>query len=480
MKTPLLLCCGLLSLLGLAQTAQSQTLYYNTGTNPGWLASTAWAPDASGTSAFGSWVNGRTAQFNPSGAISLAVGGTVSVANMINGNASVVTITNGSTTDLINFNGGQISGNFSFAARTGVVGNFEVVAGAVSMSSGGSFIAITGTATVSGGSLNINAIQRVGTTSDFRVAGGDLNFQGVGTSIAGDVTVDSGNFFVGRTNGSNVAVSVTSLQGTGGLVATRTDNDTNENSLIINQSTNTQFSGAISGTGDLARLTLTKSGTGSLTLSGTISGMQRTTTVNAGTLIINSNNTSFGDAVGSTAIAVSSSATLSGTGTITTLAGDNVALANGARMTAGLNGTADRTTFALGSGSALDLTAVTSATGWLVFDLGADTLAGSSYDQILLTGGSLNIGTGLLNFDDFSFNTLSGFAPGLYTLFNTTDLNGTLGSNVTGVLGGYDSTLLISGDLVQLNVVPEPHTVSAIAFGVCALGLVRILRRRTS
>ncbi len=343
---------------------------------------------------------------------------------------------------------------------------------------------LSGTASVSGGTLNLQQVQRVGTTSNFNVSGGDLILQmntGTATSAAGNLTVNGGRVQVGRTaNAEFTTVSFTSLQGTGGTLTTRSNNNSMANFLIINQNTNTEYAGLISGTNGTSRLVLTKSGTGSLTLSGTIAAMQRTTTVNAGTLIINSANTSFGDAIGSTALTVSGSATLSGTGTISTLAGDNVVLANGARLTAGLNGTADRTTFALGAGSALDLSAITSATGWLVFDLGAVTTAGTTYDQILLTGGSLNIGSGLLNFDDFSFNTLAGFAPGVYNLFSTAGITGTLGSNLTGSLGGYDSNLLISGDMVQLNVVPEPHTVSAIALGVCVLGFARICRRRRS
>lgn len=409
----------------------------------------------------------------------------MAVGGLFNGNASAVTFTKSDgVSDIMTFSGGQISGNFTFGSRVNVVGSFEVVAGTVGMSSGGSIAALTGTASVSGGTLNMQQAQRVGTTSNFAVSGGDLIFQmNTGTTVntAGSLTVDGGRLQIGRTaNAEFTTVSFTSLAGTGGTLTTRSNNNSMANFLIINQNTNTEYSGLISGTNGTSRLVLTKSGTGSLTLSGTISSLQRTTTVSAGTLIINSANTSFGDAVGSTAITVSSGATLSGTGTISTLAGDNVVLANGAHLTAGLNGTADRTTFALGTGSALDLSAVTSATGWLVFDLGAATAAGSTYDQILLTGGSLNIGSGLLNFDDFAFNTLAGFAPGVYNLFSTTGITGTLGSNLTGTLGGYDSNLLISGDMVQLNVVPEPHTVSAIAFGVCALGLVRILRRRNS
>jgi hypothetical protein len=197
-------------------------------------------------------------------------------------------------------------------------------------------------------------------------------------------------------------------------------------------------------------------------MTGTLSGLA---TVSDGQLIINSANTSFGDGtvgagLGTTAIRVLSGGTLGGTGTITTLVGDNVNVDSGGKLAAGLVGTAGTTTYALGTGASLDISNI--ASGALLFDLGSNSSAGVTYDQIRLTSGTLEFGT--LDFSDFTFNPLTGFGSGTYTLFNTSNLNATLGS-ATGTIGSYNATLSISGNNVLLNVVPEPHSAALVLLG---------------
>ncbi len=112
--------------------------------------------------------------------------------------------------------------------------------------------------------------------------------------------------------------------------------------------------------------------------------------------------------------------------------------------------------------------------GALLFDL--DTPEAS--DLVNLLASTLNIGAGVLEFDDFAFNPLSGFGVGEYTLFNTNAaINGTLGENLSGSIGDFTGTIGFSGDGQDLilTVVPEPGTLGMLAIG--AMGLMARRRR---
>jgi hypothetical protein len=128
----------------------------------------------------------------------------------------------------------------------------------------------------------------------------------------------------------------------------------------------------------------------------------------------------------------------------------------------------------LGTGT-LDLAAAVgvNGSGALLFELG---MVGSS-DSVLLSSGDLTIGIGGLEFDDFVFATVAGFAPGTYTLFDTSlPLDGTLGTDLIGTIGGFDATLTTADggrDLV-VNVVPEPASITMLLGGVALL----VRRRR--
>ncbi len=112
--------------------------------------------------------------------------------------------------------------------------------------------------------------------------------------------------------------------------------------------------------------------------------------------------------------------------------------------------------------------------GSLIFDLDTST----NSDRVDLLAGVLNIGSGVLEFDDFAFNPLSGFGVGEYTLFNTNAaINGTLGENLSGSIGDFTGTIGFSGDGQDLilTVVPEPSVLGALAIG--AIGLMARRRR---
>jgi hypothetical protein len=98
---------------------------------------------------------------------------------------------------------------------------------------------------------------------------------------------------------------------------------------------------------------------------------------------------------------------------------------------------------------------------------------------VTVASGTLAIGSGLLNFDDFAFTNLGGLNQGTYTLFSAATLSGSLGTSLSGsISGGYTGTLQTSGNTIQLVVVPEPAGIALAGIGVAAAALVRRLCRR--
>ena len=119
------------------------------------------------------------------------------------------------------------------------------------------------------------------------------------------------------------------------------------------------------------------------------------------------------------------------------------------------------------------------AVGGLKFDLAApgssDKLAFSGLTSIDLAG---------LNFNQFEFNTLSGFGTtGSYTLMEgLTSIGASVLGTRTGTIGGLDAVLSLSGTTLELNVsasaIPEPATYAALV-GLGILGFVVFRRRGT-
>lgn len=117
--------------------------------------------------------------------------------------------------------------------------------------------------------------------------------------------------------------------------------------------------------------------------------------------------------------------------------------------------------------------AIGSATA-LQFGLGT---TGAS-DLVTLSTGTLAIGSGLLSFSDFAFTDLAGFGPGTYTLFSAGSITGSLGTT-SGTVGGFDSTLAVSGGTeLQLVVVPEPAGAAGWGIGLVMAGALARCRRR--
>lgn len=459
----------LLSLGLMTGTSSAQTLYYNRLANPGWYSGTSWS-SAGDTGPFTQdWTpDGSAAVFGDGVAATISLSSDVTVSGLSNTDADSISLTGSGQTLTFSSVNPTISGKFSIDMT--IAGNVNQTAGAVSW--GGVVSAYSGTYTVSGGTTDIGQSNHVSSASNFVIVGGSLRL-GLNsvTPSMGSLTVNSGNVQIGRKTGNfGFNVSVSSLSGTSGGTPETTgtignlsnSQDGAVNTLTVDQASNTEFQGNINGNfaGGNSRLTFVKSGTGALTLSGTISNMERTTVLNAGTLLLNDSSKSktFGDTVGTTALQVNGGI-LGGTGTIATTVGDNIIIANGGKLAAGLLSTAGQSTYALGFNAALDISTI--STGALMFDLGDDSEAGVSHDMISITSGTLTIGSGVLNFDNFAFNHLVGFGAGEYTLFNTVGITGTLGTALTGNINGLGASLSQSGnDILLTVVVPEPSTVS--------------------
>ena len=217
--------------------------------------------------------------------------------------------------------------------------------------------------------------------------------------------------------------------------------------LTVGNATNTVFAGAITGTGGF-----TKVGSGTLELSGTSSPAGGPVLVQGGTLLVS------GGLSGSL-VEVQSGGTLGGTGTI----GSDLYITGTGKLSPGASpGTLTVT------GTTLDFSdAVNAANSQsLVFELGTTS------DRVNLTTGQFGIGTGVLEFDDFAFTAGSGFGPGTYTLFDSTqDVFGTLGGSLSGTVGGFSATIALAdtnNDIV-LNVVPEPGSAALLLGGLAML-----------
>ena len=211
-------------------------------------------------------------------------------------------------------------------------------------------------------------------------------------------------------------------------------------------------SGATLGTGNIslasgARLDVNQSSPNpTLTYAGTISGAGQLTKFGSGTFALTGNN-AF-------------------TGGIT--AGDGLLSMSQLDVSRLITGSTPGTLAVAGNGT-LDVSTANNA-GGLAFRLG------TASDLVTVASGNLQIGSGLLNFDDFTFTPGSGFGQGSYTLFSSAALLGALGGSTSGTVGGLPASLQVSGNSILLSVVPEPSLTAALIAG---LGMgVMVLRRR--
>ena len=346
--------------------------------------------------------------------------------------------------------GGAISGaTFGITkAGTGTLildGAIGTTTGSVTENASSGVLTLAGNNTYSGGTtlnggstLNINSATALGTGA-FTINGGtiDNTTAGVITLSNNNAQVWNGNFTFTGTQSLNLGTGAVALG------ASRTVT-VNANNLTVG--------GVISGTG----FGLTKAGNGTLTLSGA-NIYTGATTVNAGTLLVNGNNSA---AIGAVSVN-NSGTTLGGTGTI----GGAVTVGSGANLLGGTGSTASgaltlANNLTLNSGSIIELA------------LGATSGAHSTLARS-------GVGTWTFNATQaFTFINL-GVVPG--TTYNNiiTGLASDPGSESNWAItnAGWSGSFSYASGNISLDVVavPEPSTWIA---GALALGAVGWTQRR--
>ncbi|WP_206522855.1 autotransporter-associated beta strand repeat-containing protein, partial [Mesorhizobium sp. M7A.F.Ca.US.006.01.1.1] len=251
-------------------------------------------------------------------------------------------------------------------------------------------------------------------TGGTRIEAGTLILKDSGTLGApmGGLDIAGGATLVFDT----AALTVGSLSGAGTL----TRSDFNPGLLTVNQATDTTFSGAITDyfdeiNGVTTMTGLTKSGTGTLTLSGN-NAYTGTTFVTGGTLLVDGSlgNVMWGPIqLGTSAVAIASGGSLGGAGSI---AGD-VSVASGGTLLGRAGQTPSMGSLTLDGGSVVDV-----------------SLGAPGNTRLFNVAGNLTL-AGTLNVGD-----AGGFGNGLYRLFDyggaLTDNGMTVGATPTGYAGG--------------------------------------------
>lgn len=335
-------------------------LYYDPS-NPGWSTSSAWSEDSGGPYDT-DWVNGSLATFNfgAAGTHNVTLGSNIVLGGLSNIGLGTVQI-NGSGTRTIDFNGSSVSGTFALNTSINSTGNVTVNSGASLTSHGTASAAHVGTITNYGTTSLANA-NRLSSATNFVIHSGTVDYSAGTASTIGTMDLRGGQFRIGFPTGSTtVDITLSELKGTGGTIIVRWSNNANPvHTLRVNQESETVYAGSINGISSSAETTtylkLVKEGLGTLTLSGTLSGMQQGVGVDGGILLINSTNTSFNNISSYEAITVAPFAALGGTGIISIAAGKSVVIENGGRLIAGGYGSVGTTTYSLGDSAALAVT----------------------------------------------------------------------------------------------------------------------------
>jgi fibronectin-binding autotransporter adhesin len=435
-----------------------------------------------GSNATVSLSNGGTLQYTGSAATGSAAstmgrnitvgGGTTGVLS--NTGSGVETLSGGTVTNnaasTLNFSGGEFVVGEAIGGGS-ATSNVKVIGGStVGLTASNTYL---GSTSISGGSVLLTSAGALPTSTNSAVilgsgtdTGGQTNtLDLVGTSqtVASITNTGLATNQIISSNGSNGSGNNTPGSGSGASSVTGV--------LTVNNSSADTYSGSLGGSGSATNFSLTKSGTGALTLSGanTYTGG---TTVAAGTLLA--------DAVGATgtgAVTVNSGGVLGGTGTITST---GITVASGGLLNpSGGTGSPSHLTLALNSGS---LTMNSGSN--LAFVLGST----SSSDEVLVSSGTVALNN--QNFSNFAFTTTTGFGTGNYILItdtgsDTNAITGLSGTGLTGsITGGFSGTLTLINsqqtlELVVSSTVPEPSTWALMIGGFAVLMVFQIRRRRS-
>ena len=297
----------------------------------------------------------------------------------------------------------------------------------------------TGAALEMSGGITVSTDEALSLSGDGVSSGGALRNVSGDNTYGGAITMAAGS----RINSDAGTLTIGGNIGGAGM------------SLSVGGAGNTVITRAIATSGG----TFTKDGSGTVTLSGT-NTYTGATEVTAGTLLINGNNSS---ATG--AVSVGASATLGGSGTI-----------GGATTVSGILAPGNSpAVLTFTNGLTLNSSAVT------IMELfGTNTVAGTDFDQVKLTGGTLAYGGTLTITSWGGFDLLS--KPASYDLFDFSSKSGSFTSVSVGALSlTFDSISTWTGntngtfytftenDGILAAAIPEPSTVALLALALGSL-----------
>jgi autotransporter-associated beta strand protein len=351
--------------------------------------------------------------------------------------------------------------NSANAGATGgqvIMRNDLIVRGVGTVSRGILGVASGSTATVN--AVNITALDT--TSAILRIAGG-----GAASSLnigPGGITASGGDIQVkfSTTNQDAIINLGGDFTSTGNVIFTNAGytgvnlnviNLLGDRTFNIGAGTLTTVAPDFGGSGGLI-----KAGDGTLTLNASsAAGHTGGTTVSAGILEVN------GSITGSVAL---NGGTLAGIGSI----GSAPAIFDfntGAKISPGPSGGIGTMTFGASTVDFADgATPIASAS--LLFDIGDPLLS----DRISLPSGALNIGSGVLEFDDFVFTPQAGFADQLvYTLVETSQpIAGSFGAGRFGTVGGFPAQIAFGdGGTDIVLIIPEPGSAALLLGGLALL-----------
>ena len=321
------------------------------------------------------------------------------------------------------------------------------------------------TGTIEGNSATA-AVIRTPYASDVSIINyGTIQSDGAAKAI--DLGAGNNNTLEVRGDAAHIIGDIAGSTGTGSSfkINPGTGNSFSYSGSISNFGTVEVSSGSVTLSGVNSYTGVTKISGGTLSLSATSNNIASSSSILVGDTAAHSSATL--DVTGVTGgFTVASGQTLAGHGTVV----GNTTFGSGSILSPG--NSAGTTTFngnlTLGSGVSL------------VFDLAA---TGAS-DKVIVSGGNL-LTLNNQSISDFTFNLLSGYGVGTYTLIDdsTGTISGGLSTtpgSLTENLGGYNATLSLSGNnlLLTVAVVPEPGTWAMMLGGLALLVVIQYRRAK--